>query len=62
MKLLWEDKSSNLNPFQKTTKLIMGHEEDAANDHAAHAYIWTLNADTLTLIHDNTKSVFLKKE
>ena len=62
MKLLWVDKSSSLNPFQKENKLTMGHEADATTDHAPHAYTWTLSADTLILIHDNTKSVFLKKE
>lgn len=43
-------------------QLIMGHEVDAATDHAPHAYTWTLNADTLILIHGNDKSIFVKKD
>lgn len=45
-------------------QLVMGHEAEAANDHAPHAYTWSLSEDktTLTLLHDNTKSVFVKKE
>ena len=47
-------------------QLIMGHEaeEGTDHDHAAHAYTWNLNdvKDTLTLVHDDTKSVFVRKE
>lgn len=47
-------------------QLIMGHDAEEGNDHdhAPHAYTWSLSDDknTLTLAHDNSKSIFTRKE